>query len=568
MKRFGIVCALIAMLGLPPAASAKKPMPSASPAPLFFGIQPTSVTVSFGATAQSFNLQFYIVNNGPDSQALSNFSLAPVQTPANDPVTVSGYTNTCNGVIPAQGPSGVCNVFAQVSARGNQREASTIPSIAFQFSLTYGSSAQTLTSKPFDFTFATGTELPAAARTFTFINNCSYPVWFGIGSGAAAAITPNPTLNPPDPTSCVQPTDCYPASQCIAIDMNLSKCFWNAPAPGGGNFQLAAKGGTSSVTFPVYDNGIDAVWSGGAAGRTGCTGAGCASGDCGGGTGACPSGKGFQAPVSTAEFTLLNKIPVVYSNTPNGNTDADTYDVTVINGVSVPVSMAPTNGAWGGASSPYTCGTPGSAAAQSPLGACSWSFKPPSNDYVWVSLTTNPIACTNDSDCKTSPEVCGNSFNPGAAAGSQISKTCGAFLGYWTADAICAKDPKHNSALFPCTSPVQGTLTYFDLFGCTSGDLAKSCYSAGAVNTCCGCVEWSGVAGVGVPPAPITATCNAINPNWTRFVQSGLEWVKAACPTAYSYPFDDASSTFTCPTASASGTPTDYSVTFCPGAGS
>ncbi len=114
MKRFGVVCALITVLGLPPVASAKKPLPSAPPPPLFFGIQPTSVTVSFGATAQSFNLQFYIVNNGPESLALSNFSLAPVQTPASNP-------------IPAQGPSGVCNVIAQVSARGNQREVSDDP---------------------------------------------------------------------------------------------------------------------------------------------------------------------------------------------------------------------------------------------------------------------------------------------------------------------------------------------------------------------------------------------------------------------------------------------------------
>jgi hypothetical protein len=33
---------------------------------------------------------------------------------------------------------------------------------------------------------------------------------------------------------------------------------------------------------------------------------------------------------------------------------------------------------------------------------------------------------------------------------------------------------------------------------------------------------------------------------------------EAACPDAYSYPFDDATSTFTC------GTQPDYDIVFCP----
>ncbi|VVC74950.1 hypothetical protein AQUSIP_02240 [Aquicella siphonis] len=533
---------------------------------LFFGIQPTSVTVSYGATAQQFNLQFYIVNNASQPQTLTNFKLTPQNPPSNNPVTVNGFTNTCNGLIPAQGPNGVCNVFVQITARGNQPSQSAINPINYQFSLQYGARSITLSSNTFPVNFATGSQSSTLSRTFTFVNNCSYPVWFGIASGATDSIHPDPSTSPLDLKSCLSDSDCYPGSQCVQVQSTptvLKHCFWINPSPSNGNYQLPASAGTNSLTIPVYDNGIDTIWSGGIAARTNCTDSGCDTGDCGGGTGACPISQGFSAPVSTAEFTLLNKNPVVYSNTPSNNTDVDTYDVTVINGVTVPVSMTPDNGTWGGANNPYVCGTPGRLTAQSPLGACTWNFTPPSNDYVWVKYVSSPTACNSNIDC-TSPDVCGLSYNPSAAAGSQITKTCGAFLGYWTADAVCAKDPQHNAAPFTCTTPVQGSLTFADLFGCSTGALNQSCYSAGAISTCCGCVNWETL-GVTVPSSPITQACNAVNPVWTTNSQPTLLWLKNSCPTAYSYPYDDASSTFTCQVLNAQNVnTTNYTVTFCP----
>lgn len=52
------------------------------------------------------------------------------------------------------------------------------------------------------------------------------------------------------------------------------------------------------------------------------------------------------------------------------------------------------------------------------------------------------------------------------------------------------------------------------------------------------------------------------NPNTCQPSQYSVVF-KKACPTAYSYAYDDRTSTFTCPSSS-----TDYTITFCPGASS
>ena len=56
---------------------------------------------------------------------------------------------------------------------------------------------------------------------------------------------------------------------------------------------------------------------------------------------------------------------------------------------------------------------------------------------------------------------------------------------------------------------------------------------------------------------------NQVDPQWTENVLGIISWMKAACPTAYSYPYDDKASTFQC---TASET-TEYTITFCPGGG-
>ena len=62
---------------------------------------------------------------------------------------------------------------------------------------------------------------------------------------------------------------------------------------------------------------------------------------------------------------------------------------------------------------------------------------------------------------------------------------------------------------------------------------------------------------------PKTSTkCNRNNPNWVSAVMPEAKTAKAACPTAYSFPFDDPTSTFQC--SSGSTNTTNYTFTFCP----
>ena len=136
------------------------------------------------------------------------------------------------------------------------------------------------------------------SRTITFTNYCDTPVWFGFISGAA------PKLNPayPGDYSCTTNSDCVAGASCATLGSNL-RCFWTAPAPADNNYQLSAQGGTQTVSIPVY-SGASVIWSGAIAGRTNCSATRCETADCGGGTGACPLGRGFSQPATQAEFTL------------------------------------------------------------------------------------------------------------------------------------------------------------------------------------------------------------------------------------------------------------------------
>lgn len=73
--------------------------------------------------------------------------------------------------------------------------------------------------------------------------------------------------------------------------------------------------------------------------------------------------------------------------------NVDFYDVEVINGVHIGVSMEPTNTSGSG---PYDCGAPGSKhPTNSKFGGCTWQMNPPSNDYQWVTMGGN--ACDQNS---------------------------------------------------------------------------------------------------------------------------------------------------------------------------
>lgn len=367
------------------------------------------------------------------------------------------------------------------------------------------------------------------ARTFTLVNNCSAPVWFGFSGGSA-----NGRLSG---TQCNSNSDCYPGTACVQTG-GIRQCFWINPQPANGNYQLSANGGTNQISIPDVSNPLGFVWSGVIAGRTNCSGGGCETADCGGGAGSCKPSQGFTQPATQAEFTLS------YAGT-------DYYDVEVINGVNLPVSMVPSVGSTAG--TPYQCGSAGAAQPSAGMGACNWQLTPPSIEYQWV--TARGAACSANSNCG-SGNVCGLSFNPGSAP--LLKKSCGRLLGYWTANQICGIQRDYGAPFF-CNQSIAGGLTMWNLMACVG---VGSCYQPGAASNCCGCINWNTI-GIPVPPGPTTEQCRNTNPTWNNSVQPTLSWLKRACPTVYTYPYDDMSSTFTCRT---SGTinQVNYTITFCP----
>jgi hypothetical protein len=260
----------------------------------------------------------------------------------------------------------------------------------------------------------------------------------------------------------------------------------------------------------------------------------------------------------------------------SGQQAGDTYDITIINGVTVPISMAPTSVPWGGAANPYSCGNPGAKTTSAPLGSCSWfSSNPPltaslgggamQDDFVWVDVNGGGGTCTgsiSSDSCNTSGEVCGHTV-----VGATVSPglVCGARLGYFTADAVCAIDSNFGAPFNCATTVAQSGANYTltELYGCSKGVYKNSCYTAGASSACCGCENWSST--TTIPPG--TQSCNASNTHWQDNLISNefLPWLKALCPTAYVFPYDDASSTFTCHCLNPSNNNVvDYTVTFCP----
>jgi hypothetical protein len=91
--------------------------------------------------------------------------------------------------------------------------------------------------------------------------------------------------------------------------------------------------------------------------------------------GRCKAGQGFMQPATQAEFTFAKQF-------------IDFYDVEIINGVHIPVSMGPLNAEESNPIevNPYNCGNPGAKYPRTPkVGGCDWDLNPPSNDYLWVS---------------------------------------------------------------------------------------------------------------------------------------------------------------------------------------
>jgi hypothetical protein len=188
---------------------------------------------------------------------------------------------------------------------------------------------------------------------------------------------------------------------------------------------------------------------------------------------------------------------------------------------------------------------------------CSGSLK-----CVAASNGASYCQCQQESDCSSNPEpdkYCGSEFGIGLGVYLQ---QCGPFEGWWSADDFCS-DPNTNygglncGALFPDgdstnTNPSNTNLS--SLFLCAQkgappnqGNIknGSSCYSVNE-NGCCGCATSTANPLVTDWPDDATGPCAGNNAVWAEKIQPWLVNLKKSCPTAYTYPYDDFTSTFQC----------------------
>jgi hypothetical protein len=521
-------------------------------------------------------------------------------------------TTTCDHTVPANRAGGNCTVSLSVT------KPSSLPAVTqFSFTLSYGSYNALLISNAF---VINGTNPPPPAdsyRTITFRNSCNYTIWFGSITGAAPTSTIltgggiDCTGGDPGKQACVSaggacyarigaPDACF--SQACTSDANCvtgascyagtGKCFWNNPTPTNQSFQLTPLVGTNTISIPEYEsNGIGVVWSGAFGGRTGCTSGGCISALCTGGgenaEGVCSLGAGFQQPATQSEPTFIT-YPTVSSPTAT-----DAYDVTLINGANVPMSMYPTNEPRPTSGNPYTCGAAGynlpvpiTQPAGDTIGASSWQLYSNQPNLAFryvVPGVASPTRCAADTDCSSS-QYCGLAYSTigSTTAPGSGYLVCGTFAGWFTADQICGTNNFFTNAIdkngssvknFQCSTPVAlGTMS--NLYQCNAS-YAVSCYSSASPD-CCGCVNWSSQGTTLEVPSntAYVANCVGTNSSWTGLFSSlnqpqvydTILFLKQSCPSCYTYPFDDKSSSFTCTNGTTNTENTEaYTVEFCPG---
>ena len=98
--------------------------------------------------------------------------------------------------------------------------------------------------------------------------------------------------------------------------------------------------------------------------------------------------------------------------------------------------------------------------------------------------------------------------------------------------------------------------TYTNLYGCSGAYVSSGYQPNQPVDKVCGCYNWES------SPAG-TEQCVSANPDWLKISYPWAKLLKDMCPLAYSYAYDDMSSTFTC--GGAGDGSLSYDFEFCPG---
>lgn len=477
------------------------------------------------------------------------------------------------------------------------------------------------TIDPLSFTV---TEPLASSRVFKFQNKSNKPVWLGITSGtsnsyqtralinSADASGPSKTCGPSNPgAACPRGSSCQQGGA-NPDDKTTYFCYWDAPQPSNG-YELQASSSDSttvSISDSSYDPVSDITWSGNFFPREGCTVAAngelqCVVADCGNSTSgqACAPGTGGAPAVATLPEVTLQRY------------NTDYYDISIIGGANVATSFGPDRSSISSLSpipdaNGYQCGTAGAADVESTLPAADWDLASHVADPV-VAGGTLPFSlaaqtsttkstsffqmissvtpreapgCSSSNACTTPGYVCGYdaaAVNHGGDSDYQTS--CGEPVAWLSANQLWAmntgpsnKAPFHFNESYQSSSG--GTLQANQLFSCTAPTASGYDTANTDPSRSCGCTNWGETSLTSVDgdalfdskiasPTTPCSTNNTVGSQhlWTANVLPTLAWLKKACPTCYTYPFDDMSSTFQCTNHTASATGTNsvpYVITF------
>jgi hypothetical protein len=385
------------------------------------------------------------------------------------------------------------------------------------------------------FVFTNFTKSDAAAayrRSICVKNGCRSAVVVGVTGGSTGI----PCSEGPCPNGTACNTLAAEPHYCFFTLSTLSGLLL---APGQRACHELSAPVASRITPPHQGVQLDVQqWSGNLYARTHCSGGGaagetqkCQTGICGVHCGS--SFAGPTGPTTLAEMTLQVG-------------ERDYYDISVINGANVPLSVTPFNAVNSFMLNPDRDSTPATQRYWcSTVGRTAWKFskKDLAPEYRLVvpqqqQSPSSATACSDDSACTTAGEVCGMAMvlTDAMLPTTQTKMICGVLAGIWTQNERCVWTGNTYSG---CSAAVSGGGTQAELLGCY-GTYATSCFQTTASSTCCGCSVWSDLGMTGTMP------CYATNPSWTSTVEPPLKWIKKGAGDVYTYPFDDSTSTMQC----------------------
>lgn len=463
-------------------------------------------------------------------------TLGTVTLTADSAATITKGTDTCSGTT--LGPNTSCSIYASLVPTSVASDLSLSASLPYNNNSSIATATTSETVNPI--------ANQSTLHTVYFVNQCDQNIWYEFQNGAGGI-----TGKSPDPT---------PAGQRTFQDYQL-----NAQLPG-------SAPATKVLIINEYVNG--AIY-----GRTGCNPA----------TGVCETANCLVIPgTATCQVGVgaNNPCTIFETNMTAAAASDGVYDISIINGFNIPgqvKSLAPIG------TNPFGCGQSAGAVIQptgSLLGQCPWSFNPPSSG---IDSTANYYAVSGGADdgCPisttcTTGEYCGMAYSTTTPGTAPINRRCGTFLGYWTlADYIGYSStmqwgtvnlyllydmgtalPAGPDGPYGDSTSHAGVATYSDMYGCilTSNHSLNSGYAF--TQNVCGCYNWNQSGSVA--PTTQESICTGSNSQWITTVFPRIYWLKQACPTAYSYQYDDKSVSFTCNVTNPTPQKTSYQITFCP----